>query len=254
MIKYILSKYLDRIGYTIQRKNKQISDIDIWIRAEEGFHEIYSQCKAYTMTSPERMFALYKAIEYIVKANINGDVVECGVWKGGSCMLSALALMKMKAIDRKIYLYDTYEGMSKPTDEDIDICGSLAQTSWKQHQKEQTNDWCYASLGEVQRNMYSTGYPYENIIFIKGKVEETIPRTIPESISLLRLDTDFHSSTHHELDYLFPRLSTNGVLILDDYGHWKGAREAVNDYFEVHNIEILLNRIDYTGRIGIKTN
>ena len=68
----------------------------------------------------------------------------------------------------------------------------------------------------------------------------------------MRLDTDWYESTKHELTHLFPLLSSGGVIIIDDYGHWQGAKKAVDEYFEENNIKILLNRIDYTGRVGIK--
>ena len=94
----------------------------------------------------------------------------------------------------------------------------------------------------------------KNIIYIKGKVEETIPEIIPGKISLLRLDTDWYESTLHNLNHLFPLLSKGGILILDDYGHWQGARKAVDEYLEKNNVKILLNRIDYTGRIAVKVD
>jgi len=85
-----------------------------------------------------------------------------------------------------------------------------------------------------------------------GPVEQTIPAVLPKSIALLRLDTDWYSSTRHELNYLFPQLVKGGVLIIDDYGYWQAARRAVDEYFAVSNTKVLLNRIDYTGRIGVR--
>ena len=220
---------------------------------DKEFGEIYKKCKTYTITSKERMYALHKAVEYVVKAKIPGDFVECGVWRGGSAMVIAYTLLKLGETKRKIYLYDTYEGMSKPTDDDKTITsGEMAIKEWKKGQKKDFNEFCFASLGEVKRNLFSTGYPKENIIFVKGKVEETIPKKAPKKISLLRLDTDWYESTKHELIYLYPKLFQKGVLIIDDYGHWKGSKKAVDEYFK--NKSILLSRIDYSGRIGIKTN
>jgi hypothetical protein len=115
-----------------------------------------------------------------------------------------------------------------------------------------TGLWCYASKDEVAANLQSTGYPDENVILIEGKVEETIPQTLPDSISLLRLDTDWYESTKHELTYLYPRLSRSGVLIIDDYGYWQGAKEATDEYFSQLKMKPLLQRIDYTGRLAIK--
>jgi hypothetical protein len=100
--------------------------------------------------------------------------------------------------------------------------------------------------------MDSTGYPQNRVRFIKGRVEETVPGEAPEQIALLRLDTDWYESTQHELEYLFPRLAPGGVLILDDYGHWAGARKAVDDYIALHKLPLLLCRIDMSGRIAIK--
>ena len=108
-------------------------------------------------------------------------------------------------------------------------------------------------MDEVKKNIDRVGYPMEKFVFVKGKVEETIPQTVPENIALLRLDTDWYESTKHELIHLYPRLSRNGILIIDDYGYWKGCRQAVDEYFKNHNQPILLNRIDFTGRIAIKT-
>ena len=100
--------------------------------------------------------------------------------------------------------------------------------------------------------LYGTGYPKEKIHFIRGRVEETIPGSAPPAISLLRLDTDWYDSTKIELETLYPRLSAHGVLIVDDYGVWDGARKAIDEYLESKNIKMLLQRTDYTGRMGLK--
>ena len=115
-----------------------------------------------------------------------------------------------------------------------------------------TSTWCYSPIEDVKKNVLSTGYPERNVHFIKGKVEDSIPGHIPEKIALLRLDTDWYESTKHEMTHLFPRLVQGGVLIIDDYGHWEGARRAVDEYCADNGIHILLNRVDYTARIGVK--
>ena len=112
--------------------------------------------------------------------------------------------------------------------------------------------WCYASLDDVRENMKKTGYPLDNIRCIQGRVEEKIPAFMPKGvISLLRLDTDWYESTRHEMINLYPKLAIGGALIIDDYGHWLGAKLAVDEYFAA-NKPILLNRIDYTDRVGVK--
>jgi O-methyltransferase len=191
----------------------------------------------------------------VVRNKVPGDFVECGVWKGGSAMLIARILHQAGIKDRKIYLYDTYEGMSDPSEADADFKGKSASSLLNTASKEdQASVWCYAPYEEVFNNMVKTGIDPENIVMVKGKVEETIPAAMPESaIALLRLDTDWYESTLHELNHLFPQLSPGGVLIVDDYGHWQGCRKAVDEYFEKNNINFLLNRIDYTGRVGVKS-
>jgi O-methyltransferase len=109
-----------------------------------------------------------------------------------------------------------------------------------------------ASLQEVRSNMASTGIATERVHYVSGPVEETIPRSVPERIALLRLDTDWYESTRHELEHLWDRLEPGGVLIVDDYGHWAGAREAVDEFFAAREDAPLLSRVDYTGRMGVK--
>lgn len=220
---------------------------------EPSFNKIMEMCKPYTMTSEERLYSFNKAVEYIVKNNIEGDIVECGVWKGGSSMCAMLSLSQLNAANRQFYLYDTFEGMSEPTEMDADLLGKDAKNLLNQSEKT-TEDvmWCYAPIDDVKNNVAKTNYPANLVNYVKGKVEDTIPGTVPEKIAILRLDTDWYESTYHELVHLFPKLVKGGVIIIDDYGHWKGAREAVDQYFKEQNVQILLNRIDYTGRIGIK--
>ena len=238
MLKRIVRKMFNTAGYDIVRIAEYPSDVD------EEFIYLFKKCKNFTMTSLERMYALRDATQYIAKHKIPGDIVECGVWKGGSLMMCALTLVKIGDTGRNIYMYDTYTGMPEPSRND----------KWEGLERQCLNDckWTFASLEEVQKNMLATGYPQENILFVKGKVEDTIPGTIPERISLLRIDTDWYESTYHQLLHLFPRLSPHGVIIVDDYGYWRGAKEATDKYFGENAIKIFLNRIDNTGRIGIK--
>jgi hypothetical protein len=142
--------------------------------------------------------------------------------------------------------------MSEPTNDDIAFDGNTAKSLLNKTERTKDIIWCYGPIEEVKKNMLSTGYDPQKIIFTKGKVEDTIPGVLPNSISLLRLDTDWYESTRHELQYLYPLLKKNGVLIIDDYGHWQGARKAVDEYFNSASEKILLNRIDYTVRTGIK--
>ena len=218
------------------------------------FEEIYERCRTESMTSRERMYGLYKTVEYVHNAKLEGDIVECGVWRGGSSMVSALTLALHNDTDREIYLYDTFTGMSEPTSIDQKVGADHEQTAelWMKRNRDDHNEWAYAALNVVQNNMATTNYPAERIHYVQGKVEETIPDTRPDRIAVLRLDTDWYESTYHELVHLFPKLVSGGVLIIDDYGHWQGAKEATDQYFREQELTLLLNRIDYTCRIAVK--
>jgi len=207
----------------------------------------------YTMTSPERIRALCSATRYIEQAGIQGAIVECGVWRGGSMMAVARTLMRLGAESRDLYLFDTFEGMSEPSVYDVAITGETAKELLDRTSRTQEDSvWCYAPLEQVKRAMSLTNYPAARSHFIPGRVENTITEAAPGRIALLRLDTDWYESTRHEMEQLFPRLSPGGVLILDDYGHWQGARRAVDEYFQGHKVKILLHKIDYTGRVAVK--
>jgi predicted O-methyltransferase YrrM len=223
------------------------------IDLEPEFRALHERCAPFTMTSPERMYAVYQAVRHVVRARVPGDIVECGVWRGGSSMLAALALLEAGDDERALYLYDTFAGMSEPGERDVTVSGASARPEWRQAQRGEVNEWCYSPLEEVERNLRSTGIDPARLHFVEGKVEDTIPATAPEQIAVLRLDTDWYESTWHELTHLYPRLSPGGVLIVDDYGHWQGAREAVDRYFGEVAEPILLARTDYTGRIGVRS-
>jgi O-methyltransferase len=221
---------------------------------EPEFFPLYERCREYTMTSWERLYSLYSVVRYLVKANVPGDFLECGVWRGGSMMMVALTLLSMGRTDRRLLLFDTFEGLPKPDETlDVDVWGNRGIDGWRPHRKtDQSSDWAYASLEEVRANMEGTGYPMSRVSFVKGMVEDTLPANAPETIAMLRLDTDWYSSTRHEMEHLYPRLSRNGVLILDDYGHFQGARKATDEYFETVRTPPLLTRVDYAGRIAVK--
>ena len=206
------------------------------------------------MASRDRLYAVFQAVQYVNANHISGDFVECGVWRGGTSMVGALTQISEGDTSRRIWLYDTFSGMTTPSEKDIHRwAGQKAWRKWARSERDDHNDWCYASLDEVKRNLFSTGYPRDRIEFIKGDVKQTLTSGGPDRIAVLRLDTDWYESTKIELETLYPRLSRGGVFIVDDYGVWKGARQAIDQYFEEQNIKILLQRTDYTGRMGLKS-
>lgn len=215
--------------------------------------KLVSEVKPYTMTSPERIFALVRAVEYVHKHSIPGSIVECGVWKGGSMLAVAKTFKALNDQSRDLYLFDTFEGMTAPTEHDRSFDDDRAARQLANSDRQDSASvWCFADLESVKRTLALSGYDPARLHFVRGPVEETIPAQAPDQIALLRLDTDWYESTRHEFEHLFPRLAPGGVLIIDDYGHWKGSRQATDEYLEKHGVRMLLNRIDYTGRIGIK--
>lgn len=248
--KKIAKNVLGRMGYTVVKSSGPSSDNTT--HEEREFFEIFRKCKNYTLVSAGKSFALYNAVRYISRNKIPGDFVECGVWAGGQAMIMAYALLKEGDTERQIHLYDTYRGMSDPTEADVAIRSQEpAKVKWEKEIRTDYNEWCYASLQDVKANVFSTGYPQERILFVEGKVEETIPGKIPNKISLLRLDTDWYESTYHEFKYLYPILEIGGVLIIDDYDTWEGSRKATDQYIKENDLKILLNKIG-KGRIAVK--
>lgn len=219
--------------------------------ADPAFGPLYDRCQPYTLTSVDRMYALWQAVNHIHRSGIQGDVVECGVWRGGSSMLAAMALVHLRD-ERQMWLYDTFEGMTQPGEVDVNIFGVAASREWSGGVGQDDLIFAYASLEEVKANMAATELPTQRVHYVKGDVAKTIPDVGPAKIALLRLDTDWYDSTRHELEHLWPRLQPGGVLIVDDYGEWAGARKAVDEYFSGRDDTPLLWRIDSTGRAAVK--
>lgn len=210
--------------------------------------ELFDSVKAYTLTSHERVNALRLAVNYIVEAAVPGGVVECGVWRGGSMLAVARTLLACGDTSRDLYLFDTYTTMPEPGPADFDIEGRHVSEYFDEMMAHPY--FTYLPLDSVRAVLEGSGYPVEKLHFVEGFVEDTIPSEAPEAIALCRLDTDFYASTAHEMQHLFPRMSPDGVLIIDDYGEFRGARKAVDEYLDQHRIPLLLNRIDQGGRMA----
>src|SRR5581483_6745934 len=191
---------------------------------------------------------------YCVQRDVHGAFVECGVWRGGSVLAMVLKLQGLGVADRDIFLFDTFDGMTEPSEHDTSRFHEPALATWETETGDGRRPWENLFRPDVFREdlvrevLGATGYPPERLHFVKGRVEDTLPAAAPPAVALLRLDTDWYESTKHELEHLYPRLATGGVLIVDDYGHWDGCRLAVDEYFTTAP-PLLLQRIDYTGRI-----
>jgi hypothetical protein len=213
--------------------------------------EIIRTVRPWTMTDQDKIFAFIQAVRYVTRHRIPGDIVECGVWRGGSMQAAARTLLSLGQTDRHLYLFDTFEGMPAPSERDVRHDGRPAAELLATQSREDSKVWAVATLEDVKDGFSQVPYPAERVHFVPGLVEETIPDGAPEQIAILRLDTDWYESTRHELEHLYSRLSPGGVLILDDYGFWKGAREAVDEFLATTGERLLLNRMA-SGRIAVK--
>jgi len=197
--------------------------------------EILDKCRNYTMTSYERQIQTLMSVETITKNNINGDIIEIGVWRGGIIMIILYKLLQLGITDRKVHLYDTFSGMTESSDKDIDRFGNIPD-----YKAPGIN--CFASYDDVYNNIGQVGYPMENIIFHIGDIREIDVITIPKNIALLRLDNDWYELYKFELPLFEPNVSDGGIITIDDYSFWNGCKLAVDQYIEGKNV--VLETID----------
>lgn len=251
-LKTIFERAIARRGYRLVRhQDPRTSPRDL----DEDARQLFEQVRDYTLTTPERVAALRDAVRYVVLTGVPGAIVECGVFRGGSMMAVAHTLQAMGREDRELYLYDTFSGMPSPGERDVDIFGVSAADRRARYEKNPPPTESIPTmlqllpLEDVRRLMLETGYPGYRMHFVTGLVEDTIPDEAPETIAVLRLDTDYYSSTRHEFVHLYPRVSDGGVVIIDDYGRWKGAREATDEYLAEQGLHALLHRIDTASRM-----
>ncbi|MGP3952616.1 TylF/MycF/NovP-related O-methyltransferase [Streptomyces sp. 7N604] len=217
---------------------------------DDEARECIQAVRPYTMTSPERLNALILATRHVARHQIPGAFVECGVWRGGSMQAVARTLVSARETTRDLYLFDTFEGMPPPTDKDRRGDGEFAADLLARQSKDRPI-WAVATLDDVRRGFEEIPYPGERIHYVQGLVEDTVPAAAPDEIAVLRLDTDWYESTRHELEHLYPRLVSGGVLLIDDYGYWQGSRQAVDEFLEKTGAALLLLRMD-EGRIAVK--
>lgn len=236
---------LQHYTYKDEAKSKIKDHVIRYFQHLKSDDSIMKLCKLYTMISQERMLQNMKSVDIVEKNSIHGDIVEVGVWKGGSMLSMILKYQSYGKETRSFHLYDTFSGMTQPTTYDVDMNGTHADTILHH-----PGIKAEASIEDVKHNILSnTTYPTNKILFHKGDIMNNT--FYPESIAILRLDTDFYDSTKHELDVFYKLVSPGGVVIIDDYGHWKGCRKAV-DEFLLQNPTLQLIPIDYTGVYFIK--
>jgi O-methyltransferase len=250
----VIAAAAGKLGLSISRTNS--GALNLPIEATESDRAIITEVQPFTMTSPQRVWSLLEAVRYVETEGIPGDFAECGVWRGGSVMAMARKLVALGKDDRRIWLYDTFAGMTQPSEHDVDAASGKPAAALMADTPvgDGNNVWALASRSDVEANLRLTGYPSERFSLVAGDVAQTLKEFVPQQLALLRLDTDWYESTRVSLEILYPKLAVGGVCILDDYGHWQGAKEAVDEYFNTLGIRPLMVPIDYSGRLFIKTS
>ena len=254
-MKNFIKKIIKLFGYEIISNNEWLNKNENYIaEISRNESEMLNKIKNFTMTSIPSQWSLIQSIKHIIRNNVEGSFVECGIFRGGNIILMSKLLEEYK-VKKNIFAYDTFQGMPLPRKNDLDLRGNSSIDKFLnlKNSEDDGSQWCFCDIEDVKNNIKKFNINYlKNINFVKGKVEETLLKieNLPKKISLLRLDTDFYSSTKTELNILFPLLEKNGILIVDDYGHFMGAKKAVDEYF--HENKVWFHRVDYSTRLLIK--
>ena len=246
--KILINKFLTIFNLSIINNNQKI------IELKNDDAKLISVVSKYSMTPKIRIYNLLQALRHIKQKNIDGDFVECGVWRGGNIILFKKFLEnELKNSNKKIFAYDTYEGMNQPSEEDYNLTSKIsAKILLKKEKNKDSNIWGISKIEDVKKNISENVKNLDNINFIKGEVEQTLnsEKNLPLKISILRLDTDWYLSTKKELEVLYDRVSSGGIIIIDDYGHWNGSKKAVDEFFS--NKYVWMHYVDYACRLIIK--
>jgi O-methyltransferase len=234
-----------------RRLKDQTSDRQAMKSIDDEARRIVQTVSSRTMTGTVKLFGMIEALRYIDRAGVQGEIVESGVWRGGSMQAAALTLLSCGDTERELHLFDTFEGMPPPSEKDVRLKDGRTAEELMAKCDPDKRVWAIASLDDVKQGMAETGYPSEKIFYHQGLVEETIPAEAPDQIALLRLDTDWYESTRHELSHLYDRLSPGGVLIIDDYLYWEGSRRATDEWLDETGQTLFLVPLEL-GRILVK--
>lgn len=246
-IKNILNNIFSLFGVTIIKKSS-VKKLNLEILKEPIIEDEF---KYYTKKiedifgkgySANSLYSVYSLCRYIYENKIDGDLIECGVYEGACVAMMLIYFSEKNDFSRNIYLYDTFEGMTKPSKNDHYFIND----------KKLYEGDNFCSLDDVKSNLSSINYDKSKIHYIKGDVAQTLQKNNHQVIALLRLDTDFYESTLNELNYLYKSVISGGFIIYDDYGHWRGQNEAVNYFHQKNNIKPLLVRTSRKERIEIK--
>ncbi|HIK10508.1 MAG TPA: class I SAM-dependent methyltransferase [Oscillatoriaceae cyanobacterium M33_DOE_052] len=214
--------------------------------ADPEFQELLQIVRPYTMLSEARLYSLFSLVRRICQENIPGNIVECGVAGGGSTALMAAVIKRYSKQPRWLYAFDSFEGMPQPTEHDRHNGIPAEATGWG-------TGTCAAPETSVREICSRLGVS-QIVKTVKGYFQDTLPkmRDTVGTIALLHSDGDWYESTKTIFHNLYPRIVNDGFIQVDDYGHWEGARQAVTEFANQHQIQFQINPIDSTGVWWVK--
>jgi len=250
-LKKTLKKVFNFLGLEIRRKNSWYEKYrDSVVEIDKNLEKILKKSENYINASLPNRWGIIQSLQHVKRNKIKGDIVETGVFHGGG-IIFLNDILKYLKLKKTIWGYDTFEGIPNINLKKDRILGSKKIKHVKKSDNMDKN--MYPTLDTVKNNLKKNNVKNQ-INLIKGDTKKTlkINKHLPKKISFLRLDTDFYESTLNELKTFYPKISKNGILMIDDYGHHVGCRKAVDEYFK--NKKIWLHRIDYTARLIIKKN
>jgi len=194
--------------------------------------------EAETMIGMERLNNVEYCVREVLRNNVPGDLMETGVWRGGSCILMRAILRTFGDESRSVWLADSFQGLPKPDGRYSEDSGS----KWYKFK-----DQLGVSIDEVKRNFERYGLLDDRVQFLPGWFCDTLPTAPVERLSVLRLDGDMYSSTMDALLNLYPKLSVGGYLLVDDYGDLGECRQAVTDFRTRYGVDEPIIKVDWTG-------
>jgi len=257
MVKEKIKFIADRLGYQVRKKSPLFCE-----KASEA-SDVINTVRPYTMLSHERLLSLFTQVEFCENAEIPGCYVECGVWKGGSVGLMAMANMKYGVQPRHLHLFDSFQEICEP---DASVDGERAINEVKSRSTGGVNgelkplSGIYDSFGgpgslEGNKMLLEKiiGYDPSYVHYHKGWFQDTLPEvTNIDKIAILRLDSDWYASTKICLEHLYDKVVPGGFIIIDDYGTYEGCRKAVDEYIYNNNIKAYFNYVDMVCGYWIK--
>ena len=199
---------------------------------------------AHTMIGVKRLRNLRTIVETVLRSEVPGDLIETGVWRGGACILMRAVLKAYGVTDRRVWIADSFQGVPPPNTETYPADRESTYHTFPD---------LSVPVDTVRRNIDKYGLLDDQLLFLEGWFNDTLPTAPIERLALLRLDGDLYESTIVALNPLYDKLSVGGYVIVDDYHVVDGCRKAIGDFFAERSIAPALSEIDGVGVFWQKT-